>query len=124
MSERPAKKAKVTGRSRPRRGVTRMTGGTSSASSGDALFNIYSGGNYRQATTTVYHATDDDKETDRQTATPSTIQPTEQLQDIEAMNDLNRDVDNDWDGPEEEMEPTSARRSGKVCGHSRDIIPP
>jgi len=123
MSERPAKKAKVTGRSRPRRGVTRMTGGTNSASSGDAVFNVFSGGNYSQGTRTVYHATDDENGSERQTPTPTTLQQTEECQDMEGMNDLNLDTNMESYGPDDHISATSPRRSGKVCRERRDMTP-
>jgi hypothetical protein len=98
-----------------------MTGGTKSASSGDAVFNIFSGGNFSQGTRTLYHATDDEQGSERLIPSSSTLRPTEECQYIEDMNDLNLDPNMDSYGPDDHIVPPSPRRSGKVRGHSSDI---
>lgn len=113
MSERPAKKPKMTGKYNPRRGVTRRTGGTQSTAG--PKYHSYSNGNLTQGTSVVFNATDDERGSDRGTPTASTLPPTEYVQDIEGMNDLNLDMDMPNFVEEGTILPPIPRRSKKVC---------
>lgn len=92
-----------------------MTAGSNSNSSTDAIFNVFSAGNYSEGTSTVYHAQEDQQEVEGQTPAPSTLPPTTELPDIEGMHDGNLDVNMDNYDAEDN---TSRRRVRKVCPNS------
>jgi hypothetical protein len=117
MSERPRKKAKVSRFSHPRRGVARLIGGTPSTSTAGPKFKIFAGGNYTEGRSIVFDTTDDEQGSERQTTTPSTstLPQTEEIPDIEGMNELNLDMNMDDSIVEDTILPTVPPRSKKVC---------
>jgi hypothetical protein len=122
MSERPRKKAKVSRFSNPRRGVTSLIGGTQSTSTAGPKFQIFSGGNYTEGRSVVFDATDDEQGSERQTPTPSMLPPTEEILEIEGMNELHLDMNMDNSVLEDTILPTLPRRSKKVCQKTTGLI--
>jgi hypothetical protein len=92
-----------------------MTAGPNSSLTATARFTTFSGGDYRKGTSVLYHARDDEKESETLNTTQIPHQSTEQYDCMEAYSDLNLDMDMDYNRPEDEVLPSMPRRAKKVC---------